>query len=95
MSKHSQRPDKRQLVCVHCKIAECYDCVDVIRAVYTDVTICECTRLNHSGDPTNVQIKDPDTGTVFGPNSVIKEDGTVITDEEFREQWRKSFPNYG
>lgn len=91
MAKHDQRPDKSNMVCPSCREGVCGGCVDVLRSVYTDVLICQCTRVNHSGEPSANQILDPETDSVYGPHAVIKADGTVVTDEEFKELWREQF----
>lgn len=87
--KHAQRPDKSVLVCGHCKRGDCNNCVDVLRAIYTDNMICRCTRQGHGGEAINNQILDPETGSVHGPGAVIKADGTVITDDEWKEEWKR------
>ena len=91
MAKHSQRPDKRLMVCTNCSIGSCVNCVDVLRSVYSDELICQCTRQGHSGEAIHSQIKDPETGSIYGPHAVIKEDGTVTTDEEFKRLWKEQF----
>lgn len=91
MAKHDQRPDKSVMICVNCRENNCANCVDVVRSVYTDDMICKCTRKNHLGEPFSQQIKDPETGSVFGPHAVIKEDGTVTTDEEWKKMWKEQF----
>lgn len=80
--KHNQRPDKNMMVCPSCKKGDCNNCVDVLRTVYSQELICQCTRQGHSGEMNLEQIKDPFNNTVYGPHAVIKEDGTVITDED-------------
>ena len=91
MSKHAQRPDKSKMTCPNCKKGECENCVDVLRILYSEEPICTCERKEHGGEPVNSQIKDPFSGSVYGPHSVIKEDGTVVTDEEFKQAWREQF----
>lgn len=91
MAKHDQRPDNRMMVCPNCQKGNCENCVDVLRILYSEELICQCTRKDHAGEAVNQQIKDPETGSVYGPHSVIHEDGHVITDEEFRQMWREQF----
>lgn len=91
MSKHSQRPDKQLMICPNCSKGECGGCVDVLRSVYSQELLCQCTRQGHSGEAINNQIQDPETGSIYGPHAVIKEDGTVTTDEEFKRLWKEQF----
>lgn len=37
-------------VCDRCKKADCENCIDVLRSVYTDKMICRCNRARHSGE---------------------------------------------
>jgi hypothetical protein len=89
--KHAQRPDKSKMVCQNCRKGECGGCVDILRIVYSEEPICTCERKEHSGEASAKQVKDPFDGSVYGPHSVIKEDGTVVTDEEFLQLWREQF----
>ena len=91
MKKHAQRPDSRDMTCPSCRKGNCANCVDVLRAVYSEQMICTCTRQGHAGEAVGNQVADPFTGSVYGPHSVIKEDGTVVSDEEFKQQWREQF----
>lgn len=91
MARHDQRPDKSLFVCVNCKNGKCGNCVDVLRMVYADKPICRCEKRGHSGEAIDNQIADPETGSVYGPHAVIKEDGTVVTDEEFKKKWKEQF----
>lgn len=77
MAQHSQRPDKSNMVCTRCSAGKCEECVDILRMVYTDKTICTCTRQGHSGEPRDQQILDPDTGAVHAPGMVIDKDGGI------------------
>lgn len=67
------------MVCAACKADKCTECVDVLRSVYTDDTICQCQRRNHAGEPRDQQIADPDTGTVHTPGGEIDINGTFST----------------
>ena len=89
--KHQQKPEKSLMTCQSCKNNDCANCVDVPRAIYTDVRICTCQRQNHLGEATENQVADPFTEHIYGPNAVIKEDGTVTTDEEFKALWKEQF----
>jgi hypothetical protein len=89
--KHDQRPDKSLMTCPECKKGNCENCVDVLRVLYSQEMICTCERKDHGGEAVNKQVRDPFDGSVYGPHSVIKEDGTVTTDEEFKKQWREQF----
>lgn len=91
MAKHDQRPDKSVMVCVNCKKGNCSNCVDVPRAIYTDDMICKCQRKDHMGEPNRQQILDPDSGSIYGPHSVIDKDGNVVSDEDFKKMWREQF----
>lgn len=64
-------------VCEKCKAADCENCVDVLRAIYSDKMICMCNRARHSGEPVNEQIRDPETGAVHTPGLIISENGEV------------------
>lgn len=77
MSKHSQRPDKSLMTCMRCKNGDCNNCVDVLRMVYTDQTICQCTRKNHSGEPVDQQIADPFTGAIHAPGLTVEPNGEI------------------
>lgn len=70
------------MICVPCLEGRCQDCVDVIHVVLDMPLICKCTRANHSGDPTNRQIVDPEDGTVYGPCARIEVDGKVIIEHQ-------------
>lgn len=91
MGKHDQRPDKRLMTCKNCQDGNCQNCVDVLRSVYSEELICQCTRKNHGGEAINNQIKDPVSGDVYGPAATITEGGEVKVDEEFRQTWREAF----
>lgn len=65
------------MVCVPCRRGDCTECVDVLRSVYTDVMVCQCTRENHDGEPVRQQILDPETGTVYAPGLEVTIDGEV------------------
>lgn len=75
--RHDQLGDAPTFVCTSCKADNCEQCVDVLRSVYSQQTICRCRRKNHAGEPKDQQVSDPFTGTVYGPGMRIKLDGTV------------------
>jgi hypothetical protein len=77
MARHDQKTDRRHMVCKACEVGNCVECIDVLRMVYTNKTICECIRQNHSGEPRDQQILDPESGTVFAPGLKVTIDGTV------------------
>lgn len=79
------------MTCPACKKGECGACVDILRSVYADDLICTCTRKNHLGEPVDQQIKDPFTGDIHAPAAIIRENGEVEVDEEFRRKWREQF----
>lgn len=91
MARHDQKPDKRLMTCTNCKKGKCEECVDVLRAVYSDEMVCECIRKNHSGDPSENQIVDPFTQSVHGPGAEITVDGEVIVDEQFKRDFVKLY----
>lgn len=64
--------------CSHCKGGNCENCTDVMRVIFGLPPICKCTRPNHGGEAVNQQIKDPETGTVYGPGLAVTEEGGVI-----------------
>ena len=77
MAKHDQKVEQKHMVCSNCKAGRCEECVDILRILYTDKMICECTRKNHNGEPRDQQILDPESGTVYGPGLTVSEDGEV------------------
>lgn len=78
---HDQRPDPRLMVCLDCKLGQCENCIDRLRALYTTDWICTCTRKLHAekrdGEPTLNQVEDPFTGDIHAPGLVVGEDGQV------------------
>lgn len=74
---HSQKHEKKHMICTACGLGNCNECVDIMRAVYSKSDICECTKASHSGEPRDKQILDPDTGAVHAPDLVVDQDGTV------------------
>lgn len=76
MGKHSQRPDRKYKVCLACQSGNCEGCVDVLRALFADDLICECTRPRHGGEP--LQIQDPETSVVYSGCAEVHPDGKVI-----------------
>lgn len=65
------------MTCPACKRGECNQCVDVSLVLAGRKEICECTRQNHSGEPRDRQVRDPETGTVYGPGLSVNTDGKV------------------
>lgn len=82
MGRHDQRIQPRHMTCSNCIVGFCENCVDVFRylAGNTD-PICQCKRRGHDGEPVNNQIKDPETGTVYGPGLSVDIDGKVTYDD--------------
>lgn len=78
MARHDQRAHKSLMVCPNCKMGACEVCIDVLRSVYTDKPICQCTKQNHGGEPVEQQIQDPETGTVYAPDLQVTTDGEVV-----------------
>jgi len=75
-----ERYDKRKpppFVCTKCQAGDCENCIDVIRAVMSDVLICKCRRKAHSCEPVDQQIKDPFTGAVHAPGLTVTKEGEV------------------
>lgn len=64
-------------VCSHCVGNDCKQCTDIMRVVFDLSEICNCRRPDHGGEPMNKQIKDPETGTVYGPGLSVTKDGEV------------------
>lgn len=81
MSRHSQKVQPKHFTCTNCQNGDCMICVDVLRMVYTSVTICQCTRQGHSGEATDKQIQDPETGAVYAPGLTVEADGSVTFHE--------------
>ena len=79
MGRHDQKVDRRNMICSSCSHGNCNSCVDVTRilAGYKNM-ICQCTRAGHSGEPSDQQILDPETGTVHAPSLRVTEDGEII-----------------
>ena len=65
------------MVCIPCKGNKCNECVDILRSIYSQEKICQCTRQRHSGEPRDLQIKDPFTGTIYAPHLEVSEGGEV------------------
>ncbi len=63
--------------CTKCKANKCSFCIDVVRYIAGLPSICKCMSRNHSGEPFNNQILDPDTGSVYAPGMEVKPDGTI------------------
>ncbi len=84
---HDQRPEPRLMTCQNCKLGKCESCVDRLRRIYADDTVCQCTRKLHvekrDGDMTLNQIEDPETGDIHAPGLIVKADGEVIFRDGF------------
>lgn len=91
MGRHDQTPKKRDMTCPSCKKGNCHDCVDILRAVYTEEMICTCTRKNHAGEANVNQILDPFTGSVHATGLTVSADGEVDIDPNFKEKFREQF----
>lgn len=77
MARHDQRGLAPTFVCIACKAERCRDCIDVMRAVYTMVPLCNCKRKNHNGEPIDQQVVDLFNNSVHGPGLIVTEDGEV------------------
>ena len=83
MKKHNSQGQPRfvprnPFVCSHCKEGDCENCTDIVRIIVLKKDpICGCERPNHSGEPVNNQIADPETGTVYGPGLSVTKEGEV------------------
>ena len=95
MSRHNRQGvgNSNSFVCIRCKQDDCENCVDILRVIYTDATICKCKRKGHSGEAVEKQVKDPFDGTVYGPEATIGEDGEVKVNAGFRKWFREKFGN--
>lgn len=71
------RVDPKRMVCAKCLHDNCAECVDVVRVVWDLEPICTCTKANHSGEPRDAQVLDPETGTVYGPGIAVTTEGKV------------------
>jgi hypothetical protein len=89
MSRHDQRPKPRDMTCPACKKGECSNCVDILRAIYSEEMICTCTRANHAGEANVEQVLDPFTGSVHGPGATVTADGELEIDPNFKEKFRE------
>lgn len=69
--------DPKRMICTHCLHGACGNCIDIVRLVWDLEPMCTCTRANHSGEPRDAQVLDPDTGTVYGPAVAVTTDGEV------------------
>jgi hypothetical protein len=81
------------MVCPSCKQDKCTECVDVLRSVFTDTTICQCRRQGHAGEPRDRQIADPETGTVYTPDGKVEISGTFST-YSGEEKWERVEGNH-
>lgn len=72
-----QQPTKREMTCPSCKRGECTNCPDVLLAALGRSVGCTCTRANHSGEPNQQQIMDPETGTVHAPGLEVGNNGQI------------------
>lgn len=76
---HDQRSTPQTFVCTMCQEGTCNKCIDIMRvAVLGLPVICYCKRKNHSGEPRDKQIVDPETGTVYGPGLRVTLEGDVL-----------------
>lgn len=71
---------KTEFICTHCSAGDCNNCSDIMRIIVNLPEICQCARPEHSGEPVNQQILDPETGDVHAPGMVIHEDGSIEKD---------------
>ena len=65
------------MVCANCLRESCEKCVDITLILAGRSPFCECQRANHSQEPNQAQIQDPETGTVYGPGLKVDIDGKV------------------
>lgn len=77
MARHDQRGKESTFVCTHCQESRCSECVDILRVIYTNQMICKCKRTEHTGEPVDQQIQDPETGTIYTPGLTVSRDGEV------------------
>lgn len=78
MARHDQKPESKHLTCSNCHAGKCDKCIDVTRFLAGfEVPICMCKRQNHSGEPINNQILDPETKTVYGLGISVDVNGKV------------------
>jgi hypothetical protein len=77
---HSQKADRSHMICSSCLAGDCHSCVDVLRVVYAKDLICQCRRAKHLGEPIDEQIKDPESGTVYGPGLSVTQLAEVAID---------------
>lgn len=78
-TKHDQREIPGGWVCEHCQLGVCEQCIDVQRVLFgATVMLCDCKRKDHSGEPADKQITDPETGTVWGPGLRVTQEGEII-----------------
>lgn len=92
MARHDQKPKKEHMTCLNCKMGRCVVCVDVTRyaAGFTS-SICQCSRKDHSGEPRDQQILDPETGTVYAPELEVDIDGKVTRYMQEVEESKRAF----
>ena len=65
-------------VCKNCSAGKCIECVDVLRVTYTDNLICKCRRKDHSGEVTDEQLLDPETGIVYAKALMVGPGGNIL-----------------
>jgi hypothetical protein len=79
---HSQKIDDRLMTCPNCNEGNCTECVDRLRMLYRQDRICTCSKSGHEdammGEPRRVQIEDPFTGDIHGPDLRVTKGGQVI-----------------
>lgn len=78
-AKHDQHSvPAHGYICASCRADTCNDCIDVLRAIFGGEPLCRCKRAHHSGEPTDRQVTDPETGTVWGPGLRVTAEGEVL-----------------
>lgn len=80
----AEKEVKEKWICVACDLGQCERCTDIVLIVMELETICDCTLIGHSVEPRDVQILDPETGTVFAPGLTVDEGGKVEFDDKRR-----------
>lgn len=80
MAKHDQKTKDEHMACSFCRNGVCDRCIDVVRALFSQESVCKCKKQGHMGEPLGKQILDPETGTVHAPGLVVTNDGQVFRD---------------
>jgi hypothetical protein len=77
-AKHDQRTIPPGWVCTNCRDSNCNNCLDIVRLiVFRAPPLCTCKRKDHAREARDKQIRDPETGTVYGPGLQVTIDGEV------------------